>query len=193
MTDAGVDRFNVSLDSLDPARFGALTRRDALHHVRDGLVALARAAPGPIKINVVALRDITEQEIFDFVELARDTGFEIRFIEFMPLDADHSWSQARFLPGHELLGIARRRYELVEERRPASATARTFRVAGGRGKIGLIEPISRPFCSDCDRIRITSDGKLRTCLFSLTETDLRTPPRDGSSDEEIVELVRAAA
>lgn len=192
LVEAGVDRFNVSLDSLDPTRFSTLTRRNALHHVRAGLVALAKVTPGPIKINAVALRDITEHEIFDFVELAKETGFEIRFIEFMPLDADHSWSQSQFVPGHELLSIARTRYELIEEERPASATARTFRVAGGQGKIGLIEPISRPFCSDCDRIRITSDGKLRTCLFSLTETDLRTPLRDGSSDEDIVDLVRTA-
>jgi cyclic pyranopterin phosphate synthase len=192
LVTAGVDRFNISLDSLDPARFSSLTRRDALPRVRRGLHELAQVAPGPIKINVVALADITEHEVFGFVELARDTGCEVRFIEFMPLDADRAWTNSRFVPGQVLLDMARRRYDLVAEARRPAATARTFSIRGSRGRIGLIEPISKPFCSGCDRIRLTADGKLRTCLFSLTETDLRTPLRDGTSDEDLLVLLRAA-
>jgi GTP 3',8-cyclase len=190
---AGVNRFNVSVDSLQRDRFFQQTRRDALPRVLAGLEALARfPAAHPIKINVVALRDFTEEEVLPFARFAREHPFEVRFIEFMPLDADHAWSPDRVLTGGEIRAEIERHWTLEPITREPGATARSYRFADGRGRIGFVNPVSEPFCADCDRIRLTADGRLRTCLFSLRETDLRSPLRDGASDADLIGIVRDA-
>jgi cyclic pyranopterin phosphate synthase len=190
---AGVDRFNVSVDALARDAFFAITRRDALAQVMRGLEAVAMF-PGvrPIKVNAVAMRDFTENEVLRFCELARSTDYQVRFIEFMPLDADGEWSPDAVLTGSEIREIAETAYELEPLPREPHSTARVYRFADGAGEIGFVNPVSEPFCADCNRIRITSDGKLRTCLFSIDETDLRDPMRSGASDDELEALIRDA-
>lgn len=190
---SGRIRFNVSIDSLQRDRFYALTRRDALDQVLRGLACLAQFPQAhPIKVNAVALRGFTEDEVPAFVELARSSAYEVRFIEFMPLDADRSWTSEQVLTGAELHAIIDALHPLEPLEREPSATARVYRFADGRGRIGFINPVSEPFCGDCNRIRLTADGRLRTCLFSLNETDLRGPLREGASDEQIEQLIRDA-
>ena len=190
---AGATRFNVSIDSLQRDRFYELTRRDALPQVLRGLERLGGfPAAHPIKINAVAIRDFTEEEVLPFAEFARRTAYEVRFIEFMPLDADHAWSPEQVLTGAEIRAAIDAVYPLEPEPREPSATARVFRFADGKGRIGFIDPVSDPFCGDCNRIRLTADGRLRTCLFSLTETDLRGPMRSGAADDELESIIRDA-
>jgi GTP 3',8-cyclase len=190
---AGVRRFNVSIDSLQRDRFFAMTRRDALPQVLRGLEVLARFPEAhPIKVNAVAMRGFTEDEVLPFARFAREHPYEVRFIEFMPLDADHAWSPDAVLPGEEIRAAIHAAYPLEPEPREPSATARVYRFADGRGRIGFINPVSEPFCGDCNRIRLTADGRLRTCLFSLRETDLRGPLRAGASDGELEAIVRDA-
>jgi cyclic pyranopterin phosphate synthase len=190
---AGINRFNVSIDSLQRDRFFEMTRRDALPRVLRGLEVLAQYPEAhPVKVNAVAMRGFTEQEALPFAEFARGHPYEVRFIEFMPLDADHNWTPDSVLSGEEIRAAIGAVYPLEPEPREAHATARVYRFADGKGRIGFINPVSEPFCGDCNRIRLTADGRLRTCLFSLNETDLRTPLRDGSSDDEIVRIVREA-
>jgi cyclic pyranopterin phosphate synthase len=193
LVDAGVNRFNVSVDSLQRDRFFAMTRRDALPQVLRGLEALAAFPEAhPIKINAVALRGFTEQEVLPFARFAREHPYEVRFIEFMPLDGDRSWTRDQVLTGEEIRALIDAVYPLEPEPREPHATARVYRFADGTGRIGFINPVSEPFCADCDRIRLTADGKLRTCLFSLNETDLREPLRAGASDDELERIVRDA-
>jgi GTP 3',8-cyclase len=190
---AGVRRFNVSVDSLQRDRFFELTRRDALPQVLRGLEALARHPEAhPIKINAVALRGFTEAEVLPFARFARSHPYEVRFIEFMPLDGDRAWTRDRVLTGEEIRAAIHAAYPLEPEPRPAGSTSRVYRFADGRGRIGFINPVSEPFCADCDRIRLTADGKLRTCLFSLHETDLRGPIRAGADDAELEQVLRDA-
>jgi cyclic pyranopterin phosphate synthase len=190
---AGVNRFNVSIDSLQRDRFFEMTRRDALPRVLAGLEALAAHPEAhPIKVNAVALRDFTEQEAIPFAEFARRNPYEVRFIEFMPLDADQTWSRDQVLTGDEVRAIIHAVHPLEAEPREPSATARVYRFADGQGRIGFINPVSEPFCGDCNRIRVTADGNLRTCLFSHNETSLRDPLRAGASDDELIELIRDA-
>jgi cyclic pyranopterin phosphate synthase len=190
---AGANRFNVSIDSLQRDRFFELTRRDALPQVLRGLEALASFPEAhPIKINAVAIRGFTEEEVIPFAELARRTPYEVRFIEFMPLDADHAWTADQVLTGEEIRAAVDAVYPLEPEPREPSATARVFRFADGHGKLGFVNPVSEPFCADCNRIRLTADGRLRTCLFSLNETDLRGPMRDGADDRELERIIRLA-
>ncbi|HLI59621.1 MAG TPA: GTP 3',8-cyclase MoaA [Solirubrobacteraceae bacterium] len=190
---AGVDRFNVSVDSLQRDRFYELTRRDALDRVLSGLELLATFPEAhPIKVNAVAMRGFTEQEVLPFARLARSTSYEVRFIEFMPLDADRAWSPAQVLTGEEIRAAIEEVYPLVPEPREPSATARVYRFADGAGRIGFINPVSEPFCADCNRVRLTADGRLRTCLFSLNETDLRAPLRGGADDAELARIIREA-
>jgi cyclic pyranopterin phosphate synthase len=194
LIDAGLGRVNVSLDSLQRDRFFQLTRRDSFAQVLRGLEAVAaRPELRQVKVNVVALRGFTETEALPFAEFARRTEFEVRFIEFMPLDADQAWTADSVLPGDELRALIERVHPLEEVPREASATARVFRFVDGRGSIGFINPVSEPFCSDCNRLRLTADGKLRTCLFSMNETDLRDPLRSGATDAELEQIVRDAA
>jgi len=193
LVEAGITRVNVSIDSLQKDRFFQLTRRDSLPQVLRGLEAIARhERVWPIKVNAVALRGFTEEEAIPFAEFARSTSFQVRFIEFMPLDGDHAWSRDQVLAGEELRAIIDRVYPLEEAPREPHATARVFRFADGVGEIGFINPVSEPFCADCNRIRLTADGKLRTCLFSLHETDLREPLRAGVSDAELETVIRDA-
>jgi len=193
LVEAGVGRFNVSIDSLQRDRFYEMTRRDALPQVLRGLEALgAFPAAHPIKVNAVAIRGFTEQETLPFARFAREHPYEVRFIEFMPLDADRSWDHAKVLTGDEIRAAVHAVYPLEPQPREPSATARVFRFVDGRGKLGFINPVSEPFCADCDRIRLTADGKLRTCLFSLNETDLRAPLRDGATDDDLEQIVRDA-
>ena len=144
------------------------------------------------RVNAVAMRGFSEQEALPFAEFARSTAFQVRFIEFMPLDADHAWTADAVLTGDEVRALIERAYPMEELPREPSATARVFRFRDGRGEIGFVNPVSEPFCSDCDRLRLTADGKLRTCLFSLHETDLREPLRAGASDADLEQIVRAA-
>ena len=190
---AGIDRFNVSVDSLQRDRFYELTRRDALARVLRGLELLASFPEAhPIKVNAVAIRGFTEEEVIPFAQLARSAPYEIRFIEFMPLDADHNWSPEQVLTGREIRAAINDVYPLEPEAREPHATARVYRFADGKGKIGFINPVSEPFCADCNRIRLTADGRLRTCLFSLNETDLRGPLRAGAGDRELERIIREA-
>jgi len=190
---AGIDRFNVSVDSLQRDRFFEMTRRDALPRVMRGLEHLATFPEAhPIKVNAVALRGFTEDEVIPFARFAREHPYEVRFIEFMPLDADHEWTRDRVLTGEEIRAAIHAVYPLEAEPREPSATARVYRFADGHGRIGFINPVSQPFCGDCDRIRITAEGKLRTCLFSLHETDLRAIVRNGATDDQLAQVIRDA-
>ena len=190
---AGVNRFNVSVDSLQSDRFYELTRRDALPQVLRGLELLASFPEAhPIKINAVAIRDFTEDEVIPFAKLARESRYEIRFIEYMPLDADHAWTPDQVLSGAEIRAAIDAVFPLEPEVREPHATARVYRFADGHGTIGFINPVSEPFCGDCNRIRLTADGRLRTCLFSLNETDLRAPLREGVDDDELEQIIRDA-
>ena len=190
---AGATRFNVSIDSLQRDRFFEMTRRDALPRVLRGLEALASFPEAhPIKVNAVAMRGFTEDEVLPFAQFAREHPYEVRFIEFMPLDADHAWTPDSVLSGQEIRAIIGRQWDLEPVEREPHATARVYRFADGRGSIGFINPVSEPFCGDCNRIRLTADGKLRTCLFSLNETDLRAPMREGADDAELEQIVRDA-
>ncbi|HET8977860.1 MAG TPA: GTP 3',8-cyclase MoaA [Solirubrobacteraceae bacterium] len=190
---AGIDRFNVSVDSLQRDRFYQLTRRDALDKVLHGLEVLASFPEAhPIKVNAVAMRGFTEEEVIPFAQLARRTPYQVRFIEFMPLDADRAWTKSQVLTGAEIRAAIEEVYPLEAEPREPSATARVYRFADGNGRIGFINPVSEPFCADCNRVRLTADGRLRTCLFSLNETDLRTPLRAGASDADMEQIIRDA-
>ena len=190
---AGLRRLNVSLDSLSHVRFAEITRRDALDRVLAGLAEAERYPQlRPIKVNCVAIRGFTEEEVPALAELARRKPYVVRFIEFMPLDADQAWRDDDVLTGGEILALIEERWPLVEVPAKPSSTARRFRFADGAGEIGFVNPVSEPFCSSCDRIRLTADGQLRTCLFSRREWDLKTPLRDGSSDERLEELIRFA-
>jgi cyclic pyranopterin phosphate synthase len=193
LVNAGMQRVNVSIDSLQRDKFFEITRRDALPQVLRGLDVLAQFPQvHPIKVNAVAMRGFTEGEALRFAEFARSTSFQVRFIEFMPLDADHAWSADSVLPGDELRALIHAVHPLEELPREPSATARVFRFADGTGQIGFINPVSEPFCADCNRVRLTAEGKLRTCLFSLHETDLREPLRAGASDPELETVIREA-
>ena len=190
---AGLRRVNVSLDSLAPDRFFQLTRRNSLAQVLEGLEAAERHPElRPIKVNVVALRDFTEAEVVAFAEFARRKPYEVRFIEFMPLDADRAWSRDKVLPNEEVRRLIHAVHPLEPVGRERHGTARRWRFADGTGEIGFISPVSEPFCGDCNRIRLTAEGELRTCLFSLRETDLREPLRAGASDDELEAIVREA-
>ena len=193
LVGAGLRRVNVSLDALAPDRFFQLTRRDSLGQVLAGLEA-AQAHPElrPIKVNVVALRDFTEDEVLRFAEFARQKPYVIRFIEFMPLDADRTWSRDRVLPNEEVRAMIAAVHPLEPVGRDRHGTSRRWRFADGQGEIGFISPVTEPFCGDCNRIRLTAEGELRTCLFSLTETDLREPLRTGASDADLEAIIRDA-
>lgn len=193
LVEAGMTRVNVSLDALTPERYREITRRDGLTSVLDGLRALERYPQlGPIKVNVVAVRGMSPLELLEFAELARRKPYVVRFLEFMPLDAEESWSEDALLTGAEIRSTIERVHELVELPAEAGATSRRFEFADGAGEIGFVSPVSEPFCGSCDRARLTADGQLRSCLFSLEETDLRSAMRAGATNGELEELIRAA-
>src|SRR2546427_2374626 len=193
LVDAGLKRLNVSLDSLSHVRFAEITRRDALDRVLAGLAEAERYPQlRPIKVNCVAIRGFTEEEVPALAELARRKPYVVRFIEFMPLDADQAWRGDDVLTGGEIGELIEERWPLEELPTKPSSTARRFRFADGAGEIGFVNPVSEPFCSTCDRIRLTADGQLRTCLFSRREWDLKAPLREGASDDELAALIRFA-
>lgn len=193
LKDAGLKRLNVSLDALDPEKFRDVNRRDCLQSVLDGLDTARKVGFKSIKINAVAVRNFSETEIMGLIEMGRSEGFEIRFIEFMPLDSDKVWERDKVLFGHEIVDMIKENYELVPidnslEIGPASE----YNFADGKGKIGIITAVSNPFCDHCNRIRMTADGKLRTCLFSEDETNLKDLIRTGATDETIIETLKQA-
>jgi GTP 3',8-cyclase len=193
LVEAGLRRLNVSLDSLSHIRFAEITRRDALDRVLAGLEEAERYPQlRPIKVNCVAIKGFTEEEVPALAELARRKPYVVRFIEFMPLDADQAWRGDDVLTGGEIRALIEEHWPLEEVPAKPSSTARRFRFVDGAGEIGFVNPVSEPFCSTCDRIRLTADGQLRTCLFSRREWDLKTPLRDGSSDERLEQLIRFA-
>ena len=194
LVEAGLRRINVSLDSLDHVRFAELTRRDALDQVLRGLEEAERHPElRPIKVNCVAIKGFTEEDVPRLAALARRKPYVVRFIEFMPLDADEGWREDQVLTGAEIRALIEAEHgPLVELTAKASSTAKRFGFADGNGEVGFVNPVSEPFCSTCDRIRLTADGHLRTCLFSRREWDLKTPLRAGASDEELTALLRKA-
>jgi GTP 3',8-cyclase len=189
---AGLRRVNVSVDSLLRHRFAEMTRRDALDRVMEGLRAAESAGLTPIKLNCVVVRGTNDDEVVDFARFARETGYEVRFIEFMPLDAQGAWTRDAVVPSREVLERIDAAYPIEPvQHGPEPATMWRFRDGAG-GAVGVIASVSEPFCSSCNRIRITADGQFRTCLFALDETDLRGLLRDGATDQEIADVVRAA-
>jgi cyclic pyranopterin phosphate synthase len=190
---AGLNRINISLDSLDPRLFADLVRRDYFDRTWEGIEEAERVGLHPIKLNVVLIRGVNDGEILTFAELARTRSFVIRFIEFMPIGKDDGWEMEKVVATAEVLEKINARFPLipvphVNGRLPADR----YTFADGGGEVGFISSVSEPFCSDCDRVRVTSDGKFRTCLFSLVETDLRSMLRGSSSDEEIAKTLADA-
>jgi cyclic pyranopterin phosphate synthase len=192
--DAGLRRVNVSLDALDPVKFQQITRRTGFEQVLAGIREAQRVGFSPVKINAVAIRGVTEEELVPFAQLARETGVEIRFIEFMPLDAEGQWGRDRVLFGREIIELLSREVQPLVPvgQQDPHAPATEFEFADGRGRIGIITSVSQPFCGSCDRFRITADGKLRNCLFSLEETDVRSLLRGGAPDREIAAAIEAS-
>jgi len=191
---AGLRRVNVSIDSLDPDRFARITRRRDLDRALAGLAACERhPSLRPIKINAVALRGVSEPDVLPLAELARRRPYVVRFIEVMPLDAPREWTREAVLSGDELRAMIGARWPLLPmaPERP-SATGTSWRFADGAGVLQFVSSVTEPFCASCDRLRLTADGQLRTCLFAEWETDLRTPMRAGASDEDVAAIVRDA-
>ncbi|HET7802586.1 MAG TPA: GTP 3',8-cyclase MoaA [Humibacillus xanthopallidus] len=189
---AGLDRVNVSLDTIDSETFTRLTRRDRLSDVEAGLKAAADAGLAPVKVNAVAMRGINDADVADVLAWCLDRGYELRFIEQMPLDAQHAWERSDMVSADEIRERLSERFTLTPL--PAadrgSAPAERFLVDGGPATVGIIASVSQPFCAACDRTRLTADGQVRNCLFSTTETDLRGPMRDGATDDELLGLIR---
>jgi GTP 3',8-cyclase len=192
LADAGLNRVTVSCDSLVRHRFEHMTLRDALLEVMEGIRVAAECGLTPVKINTVVIRGHNEDEVVDFARLARDTGYEVRFIEYMPLDAQSEWNAAGVVPGAEILARIEASFPLKRE--PGSAhkptTPYSF-VDGAPGGIGVIPSVTEPFCDTCNRLRLTADGHLMACLFALEETDLKSPLRTGADDDALAALARA--
>jgi cyclic pyranopterin phosphate synthase len=187
LRQAGLDRVNVSLDTLQPDKFGQLARRDRLADVLDGLAAAAAAGLGPVKVNSVLMRGINDGEAVDLLRFCLTHGYELRFIEQMPLDAQHGWRRANMVTAEEILGALGEEFELTPDDpdRRGSAPAEAFLVNGGPARVGVIGSVTRPFCGACDRVRLTADGQVRNCLFAREESDLRGPMRAGADDAEL--------
>ncbi|HKQ57106.1 MAG TPA: GTP 3',8-cyclase MoaA [Candidatus Eisenbacteria bacterium] len=190
---AGLKRVNVSLDTLDPKRFHQIARRDRFHETIAGLEAARRAGFAPIKVNAVLMKDFNQDEVVPLARWAREEGYELRFIEWMPLDFGHTWERWKLVPAEQILEELGREFPLEPAQvTDPSAPATVYRYLDGRGTVGVIASVTRPFCGHCDRIRLTADGQIRTCLFSLNEYDFRGAMRGGESDERIAEMLRAA-
>jgi GTP 3',8-cyclase len=193
LADAGLDRVNISLDTLDPSRFHTITRRDRLDDVLRGAKAAHEAGLTPVKINAVLLRGVNDDEAPDLLAWAIAHEYELRFIEQMPLDAQHDWHRESMVTAEEILASLEREFTLAPAREPrGSAPAELFTVDGGPGTVGVIASVTRPFCGDCDRVRLTADGQVRNCLFAREESDLRAALRAGATDEELAERWVAA-
>jgi GTP 3',8-cyclase len=191
---AGLDRINVSLDTLRPETFRKLARRDRLPDVLDGLTAAAETGLIPVKVNAVLMRDLNDDEAVPLLRFCLEHGYELRFIEQMPLDAQHGWKRAEMVTAEEILAALGREFTLTPDdpRQRGSAPAETFLVDGGPARLGVIASVTRPFCGNCDRVRLTADGQVRNCLFARTENDLRGPLRAGASDTDLADRWRRA-
>jgi cyclic pyranopterin phosphate synthase len=188
LRDAGLDRVNVSLDTIRPETFLEITRRDRMHDVVAGLAAAQEAGLGPVKVNAVLLRGINDDQAPELLRWAVGEGYELRFIEQMPLDAQHNWSRAEMITADEIFERLSGEFELSPHDEPrGSAPAELFLVDGGPATVGVIASVTRPFCGDCDRVRLTADGQVRNCLFAREESDLRTALRGGATDDEIAD------
>ncbi len=194
LREAGLDRINVSLDTLRPEVFRKLTHRDRLADVLSGLAAAAAAGLTPVKVNAVLMRDLNDDEAPDLLAYCLDQGYELRFIEQMPLDAQHGWKRTEMVTADEVFGSLSARFSLSEDtkRSRGAAPAETFLVNGGPARVGVIASVTRPFCGSCDRVRLTADGQIRNCLFARTESDLRSLLRSAASDDEIAARWRSA-
>ncbi|MEV4095527.1 GTP 3',8-cyclase MoaA [Streptosporangium saharense] len=194
LAEAGLSRVNVSLDTLDRETFEKLAHRDRLPDVLDGLAAADAAGLRPVKVNSVLMRGINDHEATALLRHCLERGYELRFIEQMPLDAQHGWSRENMITAEEILAALREDFDLTEadpgER--GSAPAELFLVDGGPARVGVIGSVTRPFCGSCDRVRLTADGQVRNCLFATDESDLRSAMRAGASDEELAERWLAA-
>lgn len=195
LRDAGLDRVNVSLDTLDPDRFARLTYRRRLPDVLAGLTAAAEAGLTPVKLNTVLMRGVNDDEAVELLRFALRHGYELRFIEQMPLDAQHAWDRRSMVTAEEILTALQREFTLLPdpaERGGAPAETWLVDTPGGPARVGVIASVTRPFCGDCDRTRLTADGQMRNCLFAREESDLRTPLRAGATDEELAGRWQAA-
>jgi cyclic pyranopterin phosphate synthase len=188
LAEAGLDRVNVSIDSIRPETFATVTRRDRLHDVVAGLSAAHAAGLGPVKLNAVLLRGVNDDQAPELLRWAVEHGYQLRFIEQMPLDAQHGWSRTEMVTADEIQRLLGKEFALEPADEPrGSAPAELFTVDGGPATVGIIGSVSRPFCGDCDRVRLTADGQVRNCLFAREESDLRGAMRAGASDEELAE------
>ncbi|HEV3290103.1 MAG TPA: GTP 3',8-cyclase MoaA [Streptosporangiaceae bacterium] len=194
LREAGLDRINVSLDTLRPEVFRSLAHRDRLADVLAGLAAAAAAGLTPVKVNTVLMRGLNEDEAVPLLAFCLEHGYQLRFIEQMPLDAQHGWRRSGMVTADEILAALSAAFTLTPEGEQVrgSAPAETFLVNGGPAKVGVIGSVTRPFCGSCDRVRLTADGQVRNCLFARTESNLRDPMRSGASDGELAALWRAA-
>ncbi|MGA0862629.1 MAG: GTP 3',8-cyclase MoaA [Ilumatobacteraceae bacterium] len=189
---AGLDRINVSLDSLRRDRFLAITRRDELDNVLEGIAEAQRSGFSPVKVNAVIERGTNDDEVLDLAQWGRETGVEVRFIEFMPLDASSEWERAKVVSQDEIVDVIDAVFPLDQVPARGAAPADRWRYRDGAGTIGVIPSVTKPFCGDCDRVRLTSDGQFRTCLFATREFDVKGLVRNGASDDEIAALVESA-
>jgi GTP 3',8-cyclase len=191
LRSAGLRRINVSLDSLRPETFFSVARRQSLDQVLDGIDAAVEAGFCPVKINCVLVRGVNDDEVLDFAAFGREHGVTIRFIEFMPLDADEEWTSASVVPGAEVVAAINAVYPLETVEVRGSAPAERFRYADGAGEIGVITSVTQSFCGSCDRVRLTAEGMFRNCLFAVQETDLRAVLRSGGSDDDVAGAIAA--
>ncbi len=194
LREAGLDRINVSLDTLRPDTFRALAKRDRLADVLDGLAAAATAGIVPVKVNAVLMRGLNDDEMAPLLRYCLDHGYQLRFIEQMPLDAQHGWRREDMVTADEILAGLKAEFTLAEDDPAArgSAPAETFLVDGGPARVGVIGSVTRPFCGTCDRVRLTADGQIRNCLFAREESDLRNAMRAGATDAELADRWRRA-
>jgi cyclic pyranopterin phosphate synthase len=188
---AGLRRLNISCDSLRRDRFAAITRRDELPTVLDGIDAALEAGFSPVKINVVVMRGVNDDEVADFARWGRDLGVTVRFIEWMPLDADKAWARAQVVPYEDVVAAVAA-VAPIEPLEQGSAPAQAFRYVDGRGEVGVVASVTRSFCASCDRVRLTAEGRFRNCLFALGETDLKAILRDGGTDDDLEAAVRGS-
>jgi GTP 3',8-cyclase len=193
LRDAGLDRINVSLDTIDPDKFQTLARRDRLDDVLSGLAAAVEVGLAPVKVNAVLMRGVNDDEAVPLLRWCLDHGYLLRFIEQMPLDAQHGWKRANMVTADEIMGRLAEAFSLtpVGAKERGSAPAEEWLVDGGPGRVGVIGSVSRPFCSACDRVRLTADGQIRNCLFAREETDLRAALRSGCDDARIAEMLKS--
>jgi cyclic pyranopterin phosphate synthase len=192
LKDAGLKRVNISCDSLKPERFNSIRRRGVLSTVLEAMDVAEAADLTPLKLNVVILRGQNDDEVLDFAAFARDTGRVVRFIEFMPLDAQGRWNKSQLMPGREIFELISARWPLTAIATHDSAPAERFKFADGHGEIGLISSVTQPFCGSCNRLRLTADGAIRNCLFSDDEHSLRDLMREGANDDVIALAIRRA-